>query len=190
MHHKFEESLTIWSLKGITNYGRSGNKDSSDTMNSRMIFFRRDYKDSCLVGHDYRLLLPAFTFSFHGDSVRTELGVTLVKYPQQAIKVPGRVVTVFIPLNEKYDSHSILSPSTLVFIHKGNGVPFIIEVVVDSKPFIFWPPLFTTYRICPDRLLAYAVLPDDQRIRYVEEKYPTSKKSIGSSKQINGRNHF
>ena len=52
----------------------------------------------------------------------------------------------------------------------------LLELQSSSPPktFRFWPPCFVRYQVCENRLKRYADLPDDQRIKPVEEKYPTT----------------
>jgi hypothetical protein len=151
-------------------------------MNGKMLSFIPICKDDVLIGHDFDLILPSFWHNFPGDSVKTFVDNserTVVEFPEQSIRVPGRRIRTFLRLNEMYCPLTVLSPPVLVFIRgrQGKGTPFTSQIIIDSHPFRFWPPLFTKYQVCPNRWIRYTVLNDDERIKHVEEEYPTSKES-------------
>ena len=142
----------------------------------KLLSFKPVTRNEAVIGHEFQVLLPTFLAEFKGEERRNELGSLILVIPKQMVRVPPQKITVCLVLNERYGCHIIESTPTLVYAvgRLGNETPVGVAVIIPPKTFRFWPPCLVRYQICENRLQRYATLPDDHRIRPVEEKYPTT----------------
>ena len=146
-------------------------------------------RDSRLIGHEFKLRIPSFVYHFPGETVDYGFpypksypgpkpkNANIAYYPPQDIQVQEQVITTFVELNEIYD-HQIVKSYPSIYTVKGiedhTEMAHVKKIVVPPETFRFWPPLFKKLQVCPDRLLDFIVLPDLERVRSMDEAYPTT----------------
>ena len=105
----------------------------------KLLSFKPVTRNEAVIGHEFQVLLPTFLAEFKGEERRNELGSLVLVIPKEMVRVPPQKITVCLLLNERYGSHIIGSPPTLVYAvgRVGNETPVGVAVIIPPKTFRF-----------------------------------------------------
>lgn len=141
-----------------------------------MLSFKASTDESVRLGYHYQITIPPFSIIWHGERVwKDKDGNIIATFPPQIVYLKEQQpVNVFIPMNERYDYKIVESLPVFAWIRglTPDGLPSSQEILIPRESFRFWPPLFPAFQVCPNRLLDFTVLNDEDRVKPFDKPYP------------------